>query len=109
MFQKSGDIYDQLIPVDIPDYKIPNYNDVTTDNVCPICDANSTCINCNPSQMCPAQGGDDDDDDSAVVLDDDDDGAVVLGLGIGLGVLLLIALVAISVFFIFIAKRSQSS
>ena len=42
--EEWGYRYDELISADIQDYQIPNYNDVTTDNICSICDANSTCI-----------------------------------------------------------------
>ena len=47
-----GYTYDELIVADIQDSNIPDCSSVTAIGSCPICDANSTCIDCT-NETCP--------------------------------------------------------
>ena len=47
-----GYTYDELIVADIQDINIPDCSSVTAIGSCPICDANSTCIDCT-NETCP--------------------------------------------------------
>ena len=88
--------YDELIIADIQDNNIPDCSSVTAS--CPICDANSTCINCT-SETCPSP------------VSVSGSAHVGLGLGLGLGLPLLIAIAALVILIIlliiFCRKRSQ--
>ena len=85
-----GYIYDSLVPALIPDSNISDCSQVVPPNSCPICDANTTCINCT-NQTCPPPHSittplasqEDNDNDST---------ALALGLGLGLGLALMIAI-----------------
>lgn len=50
-----GYVYDSLIPADIPDSMIPDCSDIISNENCPICDANATCIDC-ATETCPEPG-----------------------------------------------------
>ena len=122
--EEWGYVYDELVPAQIQDSEIsdcPKYSDCSdTSYVCPICDANSTCLDCTnnttfpfPIHTCPAPntipeiGG----------LNTESSGASqsvdTLGLGLGLGlplilsVALIIALLVILLYTVF--KKSSNS
>ena len=48
-----GYTYDELIVADIQDINIPDCSSVTAIGSCPICDANSTCIDCTNETCIP--------------------------------------------------------
>ena len=75
-----GYSYDELIPALIADEAIST----CIGDTCPICDANTTCIDCTNQQTCPAPYTLDlaDDADKKRTLSDD---KTALGLAVGLG------------------------
>ena len=92
-----GYTYDELIVVDLQDINIPDCSNVTASGSCPICDANSTCIDCT-NETCPSpiiqplhEGITDTPPTST--------SAIGVGLELGLGLPLFVALV-VSIFLI---------
>ena len=51
--EEWGYQYDELIPANISDDTIPDCSSVISNDTCPTCDANNTCINC-ANQTCPS-------------------------------------------------------
>ena len=108
--EEWGYVYDSLISAGISDDAIKDCDDI---NICPTCDANGTCIDCD--YTCPEPGAvviilptpppSDTDED-----DEDDSGAVEPALGLGLGIPLLITIVIIAILLIIIfVLRKRSS
>ena len=101
-----GYTYDELIVADIQDINIPDCSSVTASGSCPICDANSTCIDCT-NETCPSpiiQPLDVGVTDAPTTSNS----AIGLGLGLGLGLPLLVALVVISFLIMYILYHKKS-
>ena len=101
-----GYTYDELIVADIQDINIPDCSSVTAIGSCPICDANSTCIDCT-NETCPGPIRQPLD---AGVTDapPTSNSSIGLGLGLGLGLPLLVALVVISFLIVYILYHKMS-
>lgn len=101
--EEYGYRYDNLIQADIKDEAIPDCNEVVIPQNCPICDANSTCINCtSDDQMCPAPTVVPPPTSGAREDSESDFPSLPLGLGLGLGVPLLVAIAALLILTIYI-------
>ena len=104
-----GYIYDELIPANISDDTIPDCSSVIPNDTCPVCDANSTCIDCT-NQTCPdPMPG----PTSVPIADTTVVSSLLplgLGLGLGLGIPLLvaIAIIILLVIVIVILSRKKS-
>ena len=88
-----GYMYDELVLANIPDSEIPTCSDILMEGMCPICDADGSCIGCT-TQTCPAPNPPTG-PPLAPEEDDTESNALELGLGLGLGIPLLIAIVII--------------
>lgn len=97
--EEWGYVYDELIPANIRDDEIPDCEEVTP-NVCPICDANSTCIDCNGTfpflPICPAPNAVPETGGLNTGSTASSQNADTLGVGLGLGLPLFAALVVIA-------------
>ena len=101
-----GYTYDELIVADIQDVNIPDCSSVTAIGSCPICDANSTCIDCT-NETCPGpiiQPLDVGVTDAPPTSNS----AIGLGLGLGLGLPLFVALVVIIFLIVYILYHKMS-
>ena len=105
-----GYTYDELIVADIQDIDIPDCSSVTANGSCPICDANSTCIDCT-NETCPSNSsspGIQALDEGVTDAPPTSDFAIGLGLGLGLGLPLLVALVVIIFLIVHILYHKMS-
>ena len=112
MLQRTGDtrIYDELIVADIQDINIPDCSSVTASGSCPICDANSTCIDCT-NETCPSNSsspGIQPLDEGVTDVPPTSISAIGLWLGLGLGLPLLVALVVIIFLIMYILYHKMS-
>ena len=109
--EEWGYVYDELILADIPDDEILDCSNILPSTSCPICDANTTCINCTISQaqMCPAPNTI---PERFGIQADTGNQNVLLGLGLGLGILLFLCVITIIILvicIIYLHKSSHSS
>ena len=105
--EEWGYQYDEFVPVNISDDTIPDCSIVVSNDTCPTCDANNTCIDCmNINQTCrsPVTTIDDVVVDTVLVPPL----PLGLGLGLGLGIPLLVSVAAIILLIIGICCRKKS-
>ena len=87
--EEWGYRYDNLVPAEIDDSTIQDCSEILPN--CPICDANTTCIDCT-DQVCPGPIAGPSQEGLSTT---DNSVGLGVGLGLGLGIPLLLSLVAV--------------